>query len=45
MGVKASVTVKPGYNEGGRVSIKGLHILVDICTCKFILFVLFCYFH
>lgn len=45
MGVKASVTVKPGYNEGVRVSIKGLHILVDICTCKFILFVLFCYFH
>lgn len=45
MGVKASVTVRLGYNEGVRVSIKGLHILVDIFTCKFILFVVFCYFH
>lgn len=45
MGVKVFVIVKFGNNEGVRVFIKGLYILVDICICKFIFFVLFCYFY
>lgn len=45
MGVKVFVIVKFGYNEGVRVFIKGLYILVDIFICKFMFFVLFCYFY
>lgn len=40
MGVKVFVIVKFSFNEGVRVFIKGLYILVDIFICKFICVIL-----